>query len=113
MRIRMKTTMAGPEGVRQAGQEYDVAADLAAQLVDGGYAELIAEPAAAKSPVPEDLTSEVEADKTPDPENEAPVVETATNPPPAERATAPAQRRNPPARPRRKAEPKHPSGEAS
>lgn len=36
--ITMKTTAAGPDGVRRAGGTYDVPAVEAAELIDGGYA---------------------------------------------------------------------------
>jgi membrane protein involved in colicin uptake len=39
MRVRMKTTSAGPEGVRKQGQIIDVAKDEAEALIAGGYAE--------------------------------------------------------------------------
>lgn len=39
MRIVMKTTSAGPEGTRRAGQSYEVSADEGKALIAGGYAE--------------------------------------------------------------------------
>ena len=45
MRIRMKTTMAGPMGAVSAGQVVDLPKDQASLLVKGGYAELQRAPA--------------------------------------------------------------------
>lgn len=43
MRIKMITTMAGPDGVRQAGKVYEVENELAATLLKGGFAEPVPE----------------------------------------------------------------------
>jgi hypothetical protein len=40
MIIKMKSLAASPEGVMTAGKEYDIDADAAQALIDGGYAEL-------------------------------------------------------------------------
>ena len=45
MKIRMITLAAGPDRVLLATQEYDLPAEVAQPLVDGGYAESL-EPAA-------------------------------------------------------------------
>lgn len=68
MKIRMKTTMAGPGGVAQAGEMVDVPDVTARLLVLAGYAVLV------------------------EPEPSSMPVEEATAPP-AETAEAPAQRR--------------------
>lgn len=39
MRVLMKTTSAGPEGTRRAGQTYDVPTAEGQALIAGGYAE--------------------------------------------------------------------------
>ena len=39
MRIRMKTTAAGPDGTFVAGREYKVDGKLAAEWLEAGYAE--------------------------------------------------------------------------
>ena len=43
MKIRMVTTMAGPEGVRQAGQVYDIKPAVAKKLIQGSYAKEVKE----------------------------------------------------------------------
>lgn len=43
-KIRMKTLMAGPSCTRHPGEVCMVAPEEAAVLVDGGYAEAVAEP---------------------------------------------------------------------
>lgn len=50
--IRMKTLMAGPNGVRHPGEICMIGPEEAAVLVDGGYAEEVvtAEEIAAKTP---------------------------------------------------------------
>ncbi len=45
MRIRMKTTSAGPGGVYQAGNEYEVASVTGHPLVTQGFAEVVRGPA--------------------------------------------------------------------
>lgn len=50
MKIRMKTTAAGPQGVLAAGIEYDVADGLGEALCSGGYAARIK--SAVPAPVP-------------------------------------------------------------
>ena len=41
MKIRMKSLMAGPDGIYHPGQEVEVADDLAKALIKAGYAEEI------------------------------------------------------------------------
>lgn len=41
MRVKLKTLMAGPAGVAQAGQTITVTDDEGKQLLDGGFAELV------------------------------------------------------------------------
>ena len=53
MKIRMKTLMAGPRVLRHPGEVCVVGAEEAAVLVDGGYAEAIAEPAEVAAAKPE------------------------------------------------------------
>jgi hypothetical protein len=43
LRIRMKSTAAGPSGVFEEGREYPVSDELGEQLVDAGAAELVLE----------------------------------------------------------------------
>ncbi len=45
MRIRLKTLMAGPEGVFQAGSVIDIDSDEASALLSAGYAEPLEHPA--------------------------------------------------------------------
>ena len=45
MRVRMKRTQAGPAGALIEGREYWLPEAEAAGLVDGGYAEQVAQPA--------------------------------------------------------------------
>lgn len=52
MRLRMRTTAAGPHFSARSGQVVEVSDDLAEQLVDGGYAELVGDPPAAATPAP-------------------------------------------------------------
>ena len=44
MWIEMKTLMAGPGGVREAGKVYDVPDKEAKALIEGGYAEQVEAP---------------------------------------------------------------------
>lgn len=44
MRVRLKTTMAGPSGAAMPGEVLDLPADAAAAMVAGGYADAIAVP---------------------------------------------------------------------
>jgi hypothetical protein len=44
MRVRLKTMMAGPEGVFQPGSVIDLEVDEAEALVSAGYAELLERP---------------------------------------------------------------------
>lgn len=44
MRIKMKSTAAGPEGVFMEGVVYPVPDELGKEWIDGGYAELVDEP---------------------------------------------------------------------
>jgi hypothetical protein len=44
MKIKMKTTSAGPDGIRMAGQIVDTDLKEAKELIDGGYAEAVEEP---------------------------------------------------------------------
>ena len=60
MRVKLKTTMAGPGGVNRAGSEITVSAEQGSALVDGGYAEKI-EPV--KMPAPETATAEPDAER--------------------------------------------------
>ncbi len=39
MKLKLKTLMAGPEGVRRVGEIIDVEPKAAKQFIDGGYAE--------------------------------------------------------------------------
>lgn len=48
MKIRMRTTAAGPDGVLTAGQVYSLEGAQAEALVEGGYAEAV-EPVEAKA----------------------------------------------------------------
>ena len=48
MRVRMKTLLAGPFGIRQPGEVHDVGAKEAEALVAGGYAEQVTDRAAAE-----------------------------------------------------------------
>lgn len=65
MRIRMLKTMAGPEGVRQEGQRFEVGDDVGTGLIDAGVAERISDVAAARAATSEaedgDLQGEVVA----------------------------------------------------
>ena len=78
MKIRMKVTSAGPDGVLNEGKVYDVDDARAKGLVAGGYATEEAAAPPVEAPAPE-ATAEVEEATV-----EAP-----------ETATAPAQRRSP------------------
>lgn len=49
MRVRMKSTAAGPLGVAQPGDVLDLPAEAAAALVSGGYADAIAVPPTAQA----------------------------------------------------------------
>lgn len=52
MRIKMKSTAAGPNGSKREGEIYDVADAEGQALIDGGYAEQVAEPVAEVAPEP-------------------------------------------------------------
>lgn len=41
MRIKMRTLGSGPDGVLQAGKVYDLPAEVAQPLLEGGYAERV------------------------------------------------------------------------
>lgn len=93
MRIKMKVTSAGPDGVLNEGKIYDVVDKKGRQLVDGGYAtEERAQPPPETAEAPPEVPEEAPADTTvPEPE-----VATVTAP---ETAEAPPARRSP-AKPR-------------
>ena len=44
MRVRMITTLAGPQGAASAGQEVDLDAKTATALIEGGYARAVKAP---------------------------------------------------------------------
>ena len=44
MRVRMITTLAGPQGAVSAGQEVDFDAKTATSLIQGGYAQAVKAP---------------------------------------------------------------------
>ena len=79
MKIKMNTLLAGPAGVMEAGKIYDVDPDKAHQLVAGGYAILLEQPAK-KSPVPVEPAPVIEAAVP-----ETSPVEAAVQPRPARR----------------------------
>lgn len=81
MKIRMKATSAGPDGVLNEGKVYDVDDAKAQGLVSGGYAVEVA----VAPPAPEEVADEAD---TPEAEPE-----TAVAPPAPEEATAAPQRR--------------------
>jgi len=60
MKVRMQATMAGPDGVVQSGRVIEVSAEMAATLVEGGYAEYV-EPSQALQRETEIETADVEA----------------------------------------------------
>lgn len=66
MRIRMLRTAAGPDGVFNAGKEYDVPARLGKQFIDGGAAELPGTVVETATAAPQDVetAAEPKADTT-------------------------------------------------
>lgn len=73
MKIIMKTTSAGPDGVRYPGRTYDVSAQEGRELVAGGYATAVDAPAAkgpAKGP-DKDPAKDPAKDPEKDPEKDA------------------------------------------
>ncbi len=78
MRVKMRTTIAGPDLSANAGDVVEVSGKFGQELVKGGYAEALDAPKAAGSETGVDQVNEVET----------------TDVGPAETATAPAQRRN-------------------
>ena len=93
MKVRMRTTMAGPAGVTQAGRIADVSRKRAKELIDGGYAEPYSgpeKPAKKKettsAPPAAETTSAGEGDDLTTPEAEKPAEpEAETNPNPINR----------------------------
>jgi len=67
MRIKMKVLGSGPDGMLNVGEEYDIDDSMGQELVDGGYAELISDPPAAKEAKSEaaDANSEPPAGEDP------------------------------------------------
>jgi len=61
MRIRMKTTAAGPLGSKREGEHYDVDDAEGQALIDGGYAEKVEPPA----PIVDEAPAVVPADVPP------------------------------------------------
>lgn len=59
MRIKLRTTVAGPSGSGGAGQTVDFPDDFARSLVDGGYAEVIE---TADLPLPPVVTPQADAE---------------------------------------------------
>ena len=69
MRVRMRTTLAGPMGTARAGESIDVEDKLGAALIAGNYAEeLPGEPEVKSEPAPVETATE------PEPEEEAATV---------------------------------------
>lgn len=65
MRVKLKTLMAGPEGVSQVGQTITVTDDEGKQLLDGGFAELVSVSADEEVP-PSDVDESLANDLVPD-----------------------------------------------
>ena len=57
MKIRMRTTAAGPAGVYQANKEVPVPDEIGERLIAGGYAELVEETPPEKAPEKESATA--------------------------------------------------------
>jgi len=64
MWVKMITMAAGPDGVLQANQKYDLPATQALTLIDGGYAEPAKAPRETATVQPEEMAVEVD-DKPP------------------------------------------------
>jgi hypothetical protein len=47
MKVKLRNLLAGPEGVHRAGEVMDVPDVFGAQLIEGGYAERVGQPAEA------------------------------------------------------------------
>ena len=61
MRIRMVTLLAGPEGVLEAGREYDLEPKHAARLIHAGAAAEVIEAPALEAPEPDAAAETAEA----------------------------------------------------
>jgi len=68
MRVRMRTTYAGPAGTARAGQTIELEDEQAAALLSAGYAEEVVEPAAeasgAADATPADETATIDQPET-------------------------------------------------
>lgn len=91
MRIKMKSTMAGPEGVVSEGALIERDDVTAQELIDGGYAEAVgAIPAASAASAPDE---ERDAGDAEDGERDAGDAEDASLTPPETATTAPTRAR--------------------
>jgi hypothetical protein len=80
MKVKLRTTMAGPEGVHLAGKEVELPDDQAEDLLLRGFADFVrTDEEAAISPLPEETAVKAESKRRRGDRRIGPAIDLATN----------------------------------